>query len=87
MEYDQKVCKFIIKTLNQGEIQDKILKVQLKQKFNIGGKERIKIMSMLMQTGTVEAKQKGESIVYNISKKLNLKKRNNSKDQPKRKLK
>ena len=87
MEYDQKVCKFIIKTLNQGEIQDKILKVQLKKKFNIGGKERIKIMSMLMQSGTVEAQQRGEAIVYSISKKLNLKKRVPPKTQSKQKLK
>ena len=76
MEYDKKACKFIIETLNQKETQDKVLKVELKKKFNIGEKERILMMSMLIQSGSVEVVQKGEEIVYSISKKINLKKRN-----------
>lgn len=82
MEIDEKVCQFIINTLNQGETRDQTLKVDLKTKFGIGEKKRIEIMSMLMQSGAVEVHQKGEAIVYSISRKLHLKKRDTPNPNP-----
>ena len=80
MEYDKPVCQYIIKTLNIKETSDEIFKKDLKKKFGVDEKSRIRIMSILMQSGAVEARQKGDSIIYSISKKLNLKKRPSPKE-------
>jgi predicted transcriptional regulator len=82
MEIEKQAYQYIIKTLNAQETKDQVFKKELKKRFNIDEKGRIRLMSALMQSGTVEARQQGDSIIYSISTKL--KKRSSIEEKPKK---
>ena len=74
MEGNEKVIEYIIKTLNKKATNDKDLKKELKSRFNLNEQGRLRIMSMLMQSGYVEVKRKNDNIIYRMSSKMNVKK-------------